>query len=119
MTNVENKVNIDNLTYGELKQIAALFGGAQPSALSPYVVGKNYLIRTITMTLTGRVVSVGPQEIVLTDAAWIADTGRYANAVASGDFSEVEPYPDGQEVVVGRAAVIDATIIPSLPRKQK
>lgn len=119
MTNVENKVNIDNLTYGELKQIAALFGGAQPSAQSPYHVGEKYLIRTVTMTLTGRIVLVGPQEIVLTDAAWIADTGRYADAVASGDFSEVEPYPDGQEVVVGRAAVIDATIIPSLPRKQK
>ena len=112
-------MNIDNLTYGELKQIAALFGGAQSSASSPYVIGKNYLIRTVTMTLTGRVVSVGQQDIVLMDAAWIADTGRYANAVASADFNEVEPYPDGQEVIVGRASVIDATTIPSLPRKQK
>ena len=112
-------MNIDNLTYGELKQIAALFGGAQSSASSPYVIGENYLIRTVTMTLTGRVVSVGQQDIVLMDAAWIADTGRYANAVASADFNEVEPYPDGQEVIVGRASVIDATTIPSLPRKQK
>ena len=112
-------MNIDNLTYGELKQIAALFGGAQSTAPSPYKIGKNYLIRTVTMTLTGRVVSVGQQDIVLMDAAWIADTGRYANAVASADFNEVEPYPDGQEVIVGRASVIDATTIPSLPRKQK
>ena len=113
-------MNIDNLTYGELKQVAAMFNNnTTMSASSPYDVGANYLIRTVTMTLTGRVVSVGPQEIVLTDAAWIADTGRYAQAVVSGEFSEVEPYPDGQAVIVGRASVIDATQITSLPRSQK
>lgn len=112
-------MNIDNLTYGELKQIAALFGGAPATATSPYEIGKNYILRTVTMTLTGRVVSVGPQEIVLIDAAWIADTGRYAQAIAKAEFSEVEPYPDGQHVIVGRASVIDATTIPTLPRTQK
>ena len=111
-------MNIDNLTFGELKQIAAMFG-AKPDTTAPYEVGKNYLIRTVTMALTGRVVSVGTQEIVLVDAAWIADTGRYAQAVANADFSEVEPYPDNQNVIVGRASVIDATQISSLPRKQK
>ena len=112
-------MNIDNLTYGELKQIASMFNTSQLQSSAPYEVGKNYLIRTVTMILTGRVVSVGPQEIVLTDAAWIADTGRYAGAVANAEFSEVEPYPDNQEVIVGRASVIDATQIKSLPRKQK
>lgn len=111
-------MNIDNLTYAEMKQVVALFTGAS-AAPAPYEIGANYLIRTVTMTLTGRVVSVGPQEIVLTDAAWIADTGRYANAIASAEFSEVEPYPDGQPVIVGRASVIDATQIKALPRTQK
>lgn len=114
-------MDIDNLTYGELKQIARMFNdsASAPKTSSPYEIEQPYIIRTVTMTLTGRVKSVGPQEIVLSDAAWIADTGRYANAVASGDFSEVEPYPDGQLVIVGRASVIDATIIPKLPREQK
>lgn len=112
-------MNIDNLTYGDLKQIAAMFGATEAKTSSPYEVGKNYLIRTVTMTLTGKIVSVGPQEIVMTDAAWIADTGRFAQAVANAEFSEVEPYPDGQNVIVGRASVIDATQICALPRKQK
>lgn len=113
-------MNIDNLTYGELKQIAAIFNGAEKqNDGTPYEVGAKYFIRTVTMAITGRVVSVGPQEIVLVDAAWVADTGRFMQAVATADFSEVEPFPDGQQVVVGRAAVIDATQIPSLPRKQK
>jgi hypothetical protein len=112
-------MSIDNLTFGELKQIASLFGAEQAAEKPPYEVGKPYLIRTVTMILTGRVVYVGRQEIVLRDAAWIADTGRYATAVASAEFSEVEPYPDDHEVIVGRASVIDATQIKSLPRKQK
>jgi hypothetical protein len=112
-------MKIDELTYGELKEIARLFGGNQTPDAPPYAVGENYFIRTVSMIVTGRVESVGAQEIVLRDAAWIADTGRFAQAVATAEFSEVEPYPDGQRVILGRASVIDATTIPALPRKQK
>lgn len=84
----------------------------------PYEIGKNYLIRTVTMIDTGRVVEVTSQEIVLEDAAWIADTGRFADALKSADFYEVEPFPDGR-VIVGRGAVVDAVQISSLPRRQK
>ena len=85
----------------------------------PYELGKNYLIRTVTMITTGKVVAVTGQEIVLTDAAWIADTGRFADALRTGSFAEVEPFLDG-EVIVGRAAVIDACQVQfSLPRIQK
>ena len=85
----------------------------------PYKIGGMYQIRSVTHIVTGRVVSVGPQEIVLVDAAWVADTGRYMNAVATGDYAEVEPYPDGALVIVGRAAVVDSVTIPKLPRVQK
>ena len=83
-------------------------------------VGKNYLIRTVTMIDTGRLVHVTEHELVLEDAAWIADTGRYADAVSGkADFLEVEPYPEGRRVIVGRGAVIDAVEIDSLPRTQR
>ena len=90
---------------------------AQPD--HPWRIGENYLIRTVTMITTGRLVAVYPLELVLVDAAWIAETKRYADSIKEGDFKEVEPYPDGQEVFVGRGALIDATIIPTLPRIQK
>lgn len=118
-------MNIENITIGEARAIAALFttsaasSGASSETSHPYHVGKNYLIRTVTMTYTGKLVSVGPQELVLLDAAWIADSGRWADAVAEGTFSEVEPYPDGAEVVIGRAAILDAVVINSIPRSQK
>lgn len=85
---------------------------------APWKIGENYFIRTVTHHLTGRLVAVHPIELVLEDAAWIADDGRFADALAKNAFAEVEPFPDG-EVIVGRTSVIDATQISKLPRDQK
>jgi hypothetical protein len=82
-------------------------------------IGSAYLIRTVTMIQTGRLIAVTEHELVLEDAAWIADTGRFADALKGGTFSEVEPFPDG-EVIVGRGSIIDACALPfALPRSQK
>ena len=86
---------------------------------SPYVIGGKYLLRTVTHIVTGKIESVGAIEIVISSAAWIADTGRYANAVASGEFNEVEPYPADKLVIVGRTTIVDACEIPTLPTVQK
>lgn len=86
----------------------------------PYRIGANYMIRTVTNYYTGKLAAVFPQELVLVDAAWIADTGRFSNAVACGQLDEIEPYPDGRRVVVGRGAIVDAVEITwPLPRTQK
>lgn len=89
------------------------------SETGPWRIGKNYLIRTVTMIDTGRLVAVTPGELVLEDAAWIADTGRFADALKTGKLNEVEPFPEGQ-VIIGRGSIIDATIwVHDLPRIQK
>ena len=112
-------MNIDDLTIGEAKQLAGMFGKESTCEVSPWRIGKNYLIRTVTMILTGRLTQVTRQELVLEDAAWIADTGRFMQAVADGNFKEVEPFPDGP-VIVGRGALIDAVMVSfAVPRSQK
>lgn len=115
-------MKIDDLTIGEAKELAKMFGGvggtAATSVSDPWEIGKNYLIRTVTMIDTGRLVAVTPTELVLEDAAWIADTGRFAQAVEKAEFGEVEPFPNGR-VIVGRGAVIDAVEITLAPRSQK
>ncbi len=84
----------------------------------PWQIGKNYLIRTVTNYFTGRLIHVGHLELVLADAAWIADTGRFSDAVRNGTLNEVEPYPG--EVIVGRGSITDACVWDSsLPREQK
>lgn len=109
-------MNIEQLTISEARSIAALFAGASSS---PYEVGKSYFIRTVTMAYTGKLVAVTPQELILEDAAWIADTGRFADAMKTGTYSEVEPWPDGRKVIIGRGAIIDASQCDTLPRSQK
>ena len=109
-------MNINELTIGQVKELAGMFPKCAQD--HPWVIGKAYLIRTVTMIQTGRLVAVTPQELVLEDAAWIADTGRFADALKTGKFNEVEPFPDGQ-VIVGRGAVIDAVQIVVTPRETK
>lgn len=95
---------------------------ALPTNSHPYEIGAPYFIRTVTMINTGILKSVGDQELVLTNACWIADTGCFsAQFELSGDdmFSDVEPWPSGNDVIIGRGAVIDATKLNSLPTSQK
>jgi len=86
----------------------------------PFIIGKNYLIRTVTMIYTGRLEAVYDNELVISTASWIPDSGRWQQAVENGNFSEVEPYPKDSLVVIGRQAILDATIIGfNLPVVQK
>jgi hypothetical protein len=86
----------------------------------PYEIGRNYFIRTVTHHMTGRLVEVYEHELVLVDAAWIADDGRFADAVKTGVFCEVEPFPDGAREIVGRGSLCDCVAVDwKLPRTQK
>jgi hypothetical protein len=111
-------MNIDELTIGQAKQLAALLGNA-PAASGPFEIGKAYFFRTVTHHDLGRVVAVYPTEIVIEDASWIADDGRFGEALASGKLNEIEPFPAGP-VVIGRGSIIDAALWPhALPRTVK
>jgi len=80
------------------------------------MVGEKFYFRTVTYHLTGRVKKVIGHILELENAAWIADSGRFMNAIKEGKLNEVEP--------VGRAYInIDSVtdFFPwkhSLPEKQ-
>ena len=83
-----------------------------------FEVGKAYFIRSVTMYYTGRITRITDTDIILDDAAWIADTGRFATALKTGVFNEVEPFVD--PVIVQRGSIVDATAWSHLlPREQK
>lgn len=112
-------MNIESMTVAELMKFMSVLNLSEKNVTAPWEIGKNYLIRTVTMTNTGRLVAVTENELVLEDAAWVADTGRFSDNVMSCEFSEVEPFPDGRRVIIGRGAVVDACVIARLPRHQK
>jgi len=71
-------------------------------------VGEWYLIRTVTMIDVGRLVKVTDKELVLADASWIADTGRFSECLLDPDvINESEPFANN--CIVSRGAICDAT----------
>ncbi len=103
-------MNIDELTIGQAKELSQMFSGKCESDNGPWEVGKKYFIRTVTMHLTGELISISQQELVLKDAAWIADSGRFNETLKDiNNASEVEPFQNN--VIVGRGSIIDATTI--------
>jgi hypothetical protein len=72
----------------------------------------------VTLYYTGRVVAKDTSEVVLSEAAWIADTGRFADALSKGTLNEVEPFPG--LVSINRGAIVDVSEWKHpLPRAQK
>ena len=112
-------MKIDELTIGEAKQLTALFGGKELTEQCPYRIGGKYFIRTVTHHHTGLLVAVTKQELVLENAAWIADDGRLTDSLRTGNFNEVEMFPIGSRVIVGRGSVIDAVEVSDIPVSQK
>jgi len=99
-------MNINGTEYVRKDGIpeAACFTDDQP----PY--GGVMLVETVTKFFVGEVVSVHPQEIVLCNACWVANTGRYHEFLSTGDggdYMELEPCQDGP-VIIGRGSIVDA-----------
>jgi hypothetical protein len=92
----------------------------EPTANHSFKIGENYFIQTVTHYYSGKLLSVTETDVVLKDAAWIANTGRFADAMQAVEkLSEVEPIPGEQ--IVFRGAMVGATIPAwdSLPKTQK
>ena len=83
-------------------------------------VGQKLFIRSVTHHYTGLCVRVTKRAIVLTHAAWIADDGRFSDAMQRGTLSEVEPYRAETEVSVYHSAILDVSVwAHELPSEQK
>lgn len=75
------------------------------------LVGQKLFIRTVTYHMTGEVVKRMGTFIQLKNAAWIADSGRFNEAIKNGTLSEVEP--------VGTAWLNLSSVVDFFPWKHK
>ena len=85
---------------------------------SMYQIGANLFVQTVTFFYTWRLTFVNDTEIVLEEAAVIADTGRFTQAMTDGKLNEVEIFPEG--VSINRGAIV--AVSPwkhKLPREQR
>lgn len=113
-------MDLDNLTLGQIKEIKGLIGLDAAKQNHGYPVGKNVIVRTVTMVYTGRLDKVTDSDLVLVDCSWIPETDRYMQFVAKGAVKECEPYPDCLPVFINRGALLDmCELREELPRSQK
>ena len=80
-------------------------------------VCKKVFIRTVTYHLVGEVVKMVGHFFQLKNASWVADSGRFMNAIKEGKLNEVEPVG---EAFVNINSITD--MFPwkhSLPKDQK
>lgn len=89
-------INIDNLTYGELKQIAAMFGAAQSVAQQPSLsamIGKKCIVRTYSAgVFFGEIAEKSGSEVIVKNARrmwrWHAAESVSLSAVANHGIKE-------------------------------
>ena len=114
-------MNIEDLTIKQARELSALFSGSIiKETMGHPLVGKNVIVRTVTMIYTGKMVEATPDDFVLVDCSWIPETERYMQFVAEGNVKECEPYPDGLYVYINRGALMDCCeLVKPLPRSQK
>jgi len=55
------------------------------------MIGNKYYFRTVTYHQVGRVVKQIGNFLQLEDASWVAESGRFMQAIKNGSLSEVEP----------------------------
>ncbi len=74
-------------------------------------IGQKLFIRTVTYHLVGEVVNRVGNLFELKGASWVADSGRFMQAIKDGTLSEVEP--------VGQCWVNIETIVDIFPWTHK
>ena len=86
----------------------------------PFKVGEKYFIRTATYHLIGEIKEIVGQFIVFEKdtISWVADSGRFMQAIDDGTLEEVEPIK--VEGGINMNSIIDYFVWEhKLPREQK
>ena len=99
-------MNYEDMTIKEDREAANMFGGAAGNSTS-LAVGETVYIRAVTFHYVGRITAITDTDIKLQNASWIADSGRWSEALKTGKLSEIEPFPD--TVCVMRGAIVDVS----------
>jgi len=89
----------------------ALESDGASSSDCPFEIGDAYLIRTVTYHVLGRVKAIKGNFLVLDEASWVADSGRFSVAFEKGELNEVE--------YIGKAFVSITAIVDAYPWEKK
>ena len=102
----------------KLELIKAILGSSCDSKEdnSFWNVGSDYVVRTVTMIYLGKLKDINSTELLLEDCAWGPETSRWNEFLNGKAPHEMEPYP--HDVIIGRGAILDATIYKSKLKRE-
>ncbi len=83
-------IEISDETYEKIKDQLSEDEIVEVNAI-PDMIGSCFFFRTVTYHLVGRVEAIFGNHLRLSDASWVADSGRFMNAIKDGTLNEVEP----------------------------
>ena len=84
------RIEISNETYERIKSQLLEEEKIDISSFDD-LVGKSFFFRTVTYHLVGKVIKRIGMFLQLENASWVADSGRFMNAIKEGKLNEVEP----------------------------
>lgn len=96
-------IEVSDETYEKIKDQLGEEGILDIEQMDDFI-GKKVFIRTVTYHLTGKVIKRIGKFWQLKDAAWIADSGRFMQAIKNGELEEVEPVG---EAFVNTDSIVD------------
>ena len=99
-------IEISEETWLKIKDQVEAEGGKDISTYED-MIGQKFYFRTVTFHLVGEVKKVVGRFVQLKVASWVADSGRFMNAIKDGTLSEVEP--------VGTAFINMDTVVDFFP----
>ena len=77
------------------------------AAAGIFAVGRKYLFRTVTYHMVGEIAGREGDFLILKNASWVADSGRFGEAAAKGTLVEVE-HLGGLTVLINAQSLTDA-----------
>ena len=109
-------IEISEETYEKIKDQLIEDEKIDISNLDDFV-GKKWFIRTVTYHTVGKIVKLVGKFAILENASWVADSGRFMQAIKDGVLDEVEPVDN---CIVNLDTVVDMFIWKhKLPKEQK
>ena len=87
------QIEVSEETYEKIKEHLTEDEKMDISSLDD-LIGKKFFFRTVTYHLIGKVKKRMGSFFILENASWIADSGRFMNAIKKGELNEVEPVGD-------------------------
>ena len=86
-------IEVSDETYDKIKEQLGEDDSVEVDSYDD-MIGKSFFFRTITYHLVGKVVKRFGDFLELKDASWVADSGRFMQAIKDGELDEVEPVGD-------------------------